>query len=239
MANVTHAQKIASLMAKATDPVATPAEAETAMLMARKLMAKFDITEEDIKKLGAAAFVEDTYMCRKTKSGAVILHPIDRYCGTLIADFCGCKVWRSMSDDGVPRVKYMGVDADAEFARYLRAAWIKHFDFNWEMFVQGHRRLADMAAARVAFSQSFASAMRDRLDGWQQKAPVGQTALVVKRADLVTAEMAKRGLHLSKSTVKGKSANHGAGAGAGYQAGRSASVGAGVAAGAGNVRLLT
>jgi len=187
-------QKIRDLMAKATDPAASEAEAETAMAMARKLMDKFDVTEEDIKRMGEAAFTTVYQEGRTTKFGTAF-HPVDKYLGVYIGLFCGCKTWINRQAEGPDRVVYFGVDSDVEFAMHLRGAWMKHFDVQWEIFSSDVRRVKDRAAARQSFSRGFAMEMRNRLDNWQAvKGKKSETdtsnALVAKRLDLVEAEMA-------------------------------------------------
>jgi hypothetical protein len=230
--------KIRSLMAKATDPAASEAEAETAMAMAKKLLAKFDLTEEDVKARGEDAFVFSRHSGRRTKYGTAF-HPVDKYLGGYIALFCGCRSWISRKGDGddvADDVVYFGVDSDVEFAMYLRGAWMRHFDIQWEIFSQDARRLKDRAAARQSFSIGFAREMRDRLDRWDMRKDVttsGDTsrALVAKRMDIVQAEMERRGIKLGHGKRIKSYGDHMTAAGAGVNAARSASVGRGVGGG--------
>jgi hypothetical protein len=231
-------EKIRDLMRKATDPASSEAEAETAMKMAKKLMDKFDVTEEDIERAGEAAFTEERFAGRKTKYGTAF-HPVDKYLGGYIALFCGCRSWvhrwSRINDEAVDETVYFGVDSDVEFAMYLRAAWIKHFDAQWEIFAQDARRLKDRAAARQSFSMGFAREMRDRLDRWNSVKNDTVTtggdssqALVAKRLDIVGAEMERRGIKLGHGQPIRSYGDHMTAAGAGINAARSASVGRGV-----------
>lgn len=227
-------QKIRNLLAKATDPAASEAEAQSAMEMARKLMDKFDITEADIKARGEDAFVEAEQMGRQSKFG-LVLHPVDKYLGRVIAEFCGCKSWINR---GVGKFVYFGVDSDVEFAMHLRNAWVRHFDMQWEIFVADHRRVKDWAAARQSFSIGFADGMARRLEKWkrgQDKSASDSNALVVKRQALVEAEMARRGIKLGRGKGIKQFGGHDAAAGAGVNAANSASVGRGVG---GGVRMI-
>lgn len=224
-------EKIRNLMAKATDPASSEAEAQTAMTMARKLMDKYDITEDDIKARGEDAFVYAFGAGKTTKFG-LVLHPVDKYLGRFIAEFCGCKCWINRKEE---RMVYFGVDSDVEFAMHLRAAWIKHFDFNWAIYSEDHRRIRDRATVRQSYSVGFAEEMEKRLKKWQGANEGGaatSNALVVKRLDIVTAEMARRGIHLGKGKASKSYGFDHAAAGAGVNAARSASVGKGVGGGA-------
>jgi len=229
-------EKIRNLMAKATDPAASEAEAETAMQMARKLMEKHNLSEADIADRGADAFVMMDNVGRATKFGTAF-HPVDKYLGKAIAEYCACRCWVSRMTDPAKFV-YFGVESDIEFASHLRAAWIKHFDLHWETYAQDVKRIKDRAAARQSFSVGFADEMRSRLERWKtnnQKADETSTALVLKRQDLVTAEMARRGIHLGRGRGMKSFGVNSQAAGAGVNAARSASVGRGVG---GGVRMI-
>jgi hypothetical protein len=230
-------QKIRDLMAKATDPASSEAEAETAMKMAKKLMDKFDLTEADVAERGEDAFTMSYHEGRKTKYGTAF-HPVDKYLGGYIALFCGCRSWISRKGGGPDCTVYFGVDSDVEFALYLRGAWMRHFDIQWEIFSQDARRIKDRAAARQSFSIGFAKEMRDRLDRWNTRQNDHVTtsgdsshALVAKRLDLVQAEMERRGIKLGWGAGVKSFGDHMTAAGAGANAARSASVGRGVGGG--------
>lgn len=235
-------EKVQSLLAKATDPAATESEAETAMYMAQKLMEKHGLSEDDIK--AAKARGEDVYMDwqqpgKATRSGKTAIHPVDKYLGASIAKFVGCICYTDNRQMPAATV-YFGFEADVEFALYLRSAWIKHFDFHWELYKSDNPRRRDLMVARQSFSVGFAQGMIERLEAWNQKRNVptdGETGTEVslRKQDLVRSELANRGIHLSRGGGGTRLGMNAGAAGAGSQAAASASVGRGVG---GGVRMI-
>jgi hypothetical protein len=169
----------------------------------------------------------------------VAFHPIDKYLGSAIAAFCGCKKWRHNKIDDSADAVYFGEESDVEFALHLRGAWMTHFDRNWMIYKSDNPRLRDLPSARQSFSVAFATEMKARLDAWMAmradpEAPTdGDThgALVVKRTDLVEAEMARRGITLGMGRASRNLGDNAAAAGAGLMAARTASVGRGLGGG--------
>jgi len=228
--------KVLALLAKASDQAASESEAAACMAMARKLMEQYSISENDLKNVTSDSFREASWKVKQTRHGNAP-HPVDLKLGGIIAKFCGCRAWLHNNSDGSQEVKFFGLEADVALAEWLRLTLVTTFDENWETYKKVQRdtrRLKTLPQARQSFTIGFADAIAGRLEKWMlPEKPDSveakeKNALVVKKYDLVTEELAKRGIKLKVR----RSANVGAfdsGAfGAGGVAGNSATVGRGV-----------
>lgn len=220
--------KVRALLAKAMDPAASEHEASGAMAAARKLMAKFDLSEEELMKAKGEDFKEFSWEVRKTSKGDVALHPVDRRCSVLLCKFCGVVPYVY---DG--KVHLFGLENDVELAKWMLHSLRGQFDKDWEIYKRfelGSRRLVNVKEARISFSAGFAKAINERMKNWiyrETQSPETGTSLVVKKNELVAEEMRKRGLRLG---AKGKApvGINAAAAGAGYNSGKAAETGRGV-----------
>lgn len=237
--------KVRSLLMKAADAVATPAEAEGAMRAAQKLMAKYQVSEKDLGSLTQEDFKEASRTGGIYKS-KTYLHPIDRYCSVIVGKFCGVQPWIHNNDEG-ECMKMLGLEADVELATWMLSAFREQFEADWlkyKRFDMASKRFKDLTAARVSFVHGFARAINDRLQDWlyrdspkEGSAESDGRALVIKKHDLVQAEMERRGLHLGRGTRRGAVNADTTAAGAGYNSGKAADVGRATAGGAGPIMI--
>lgn len=227
-------ERIRSLLAKATDAGATAEEAHTAMQFARKLMAKYQLDEAAVTAARDGDFRTDTWHYTKDSKGAVIVHPIDRYCSVRVGRFCGVKPYISQSGD----MAVFGFDSDVELFRWMMAAFKKHAEEDWQrfkVFQLGTKRLLDIKDARKSFMHGFAKAVNARLDDWLyraeytgDKAEETANALVIRKLSIVEQKMADMGINLGPTSRKGSMGGNTSAAGAGFNSGNSANVGRGM-----------
>lgn len=234
-------ERIKSLLAKASDTGASEEEAASAMAMARKLMEKFSLSEEDLKTVTADAFKRYTINGKKVvkpKQGPLWgFHIVDKYTAKALSEFCGIKAYYEDLPEGRV-IHYFGLESDVEFALWLRQALIQQFESDWETFKRfklGSRRLLDIKDARKSFGHGFARAVNDRVSKWlseenkdRAKNATQGTALVVSKKKAVESELASQGIHLSPVRRAGDAGSNRDASGAGYNSGSAASMGRGV-----------
>ena len=237
-------EQIAAMIAKATDPASSPSESRSAMMMADKLMGRYGITQKDLDSAKQDAFKFEDVAMRKSKKGKPLIHPVDRYLGAVIGNYCGCKVYMAL---GLTKgsVKYFGFIEDVDFAKQIIDRLKEHFDASWELYRQDGILARDMRSARMTFSLAFAASFSERLEGWetnnqakkheqptkeQAKEDRERYALVAKRSDRVIGELADRGIkfttHADSGSLRYKIDPKAAGAGT--MAGKSMTMGTGV-----------
>lgn len=227
-------QKIKALMAKAVDPASTAAEAETAMMMARKLMDKHGVNEDDLKKADASGWRDATINGRATKYGA-IFHPVDVRLGGLIGRFCGCYCYFEGRQTSNPKVVYFGQPSDVEYALFLRAAFQAAYDDGWYVVADKYGVRA-IKGARQEYTKVFCDTMIERLDGWlyrtMQDVEPGGTALVVQKQDLAKSELSNRGMNFGAFGLASSGNSHrGEAAGAARNAANNMTMGRGMQGG--------
>lgn len=226
-------ERVMALLAKAADPACSEDEAEAAMSMARKIMDKHGLSEAECEKATGDDFVMRSWDGRETKKGWVF-HPVDRLLGGLIARFAGVRMFYStepMSDRKT--AKFFGLESDVALAEWMRAAMITQFDRDWSNYLHIDRKnkaLSRVKDARISFSMGYRDAIYERFNNWFYRAEAkgGAGALVFKKQDLITDELARRGIHLRNSNYAGPTVRDGLAAGAGYNAGKAAQLAQGV-----------
>ena len=233
--------QIQSMMLKARDVAATEAEAASAMAMAQKLMEKFGVTEQDIVERPDEIGFEE----RHARHDYVALHEVDSLLANRIAEYCGCQVWASNTNergapDKVRHVVFFGIDSDVELAMYLRHALHEAMNYSWKTYKQAYyvRGEDDLRTMRREHMAGFAVALRKRLEAYSAEAKTG-TDLIVLKDQLVTQEMAKRGISLGRARSSRRRYS-GSDVGAfesGFQSGNNADIGR--ATGGGSAGLLT
>lgn len=232
-------EKVKALLRKASDAAASPSEAEGAMRLAQKLMAKYSLSEAELNAVKEEDFCEATWQGRYHK-GAYVIHPVDRYCSVIVGKFCG--VVPFLRNNG-STVALFGLDADVELAKWMLHAFREQFEHDWEVFKRFQmesKRLLDIKDARKSFAHGFTEAINNRLKDWMfRQSPEGgsgEGALVLRKHDIVAAELERRGIHLAPTGRRGSRGSHDQAAGAGYNAGNAANVGR-ATAGAGRVLI--
>lgn len=241
--------KIQALLMKAADSAASEAERDGAMTMAKKLMAKYDVTQADIDRATADSFVNVVRPGKKTKDNRPYIHPVERYCSVVIGKFCGVKPYLS-NGNGKMGLAFFGFESDVDLAQCMVDAFIDQFEADWTAYKRydmKSKRFKDLTEARLAFSQGFTSAVNERFTDWMYRnepnSPNRGTgdgrALVIKKMEVIEAAMKEVGLYLGKArSGGGRRSNDSEAAGAGYNAGKSADMGRGMAASAAGIKMI-
>lgn len=225
-------EKVRALLAKATDAAATPDEAASAMAMARKLMDKYQLSEDQIAKATDDDFKTDSWHYTKDRKGNVVVHPVDRYCGVMAGKFCGVKPYITAQGD----MAAFGFASDVELFKWMMAAFKTHAEADWQrykVFQMKSKRLLDIKDARKSFMHGFCKGINERLQDWlYREVPKGEVnernALVVRKLSIVEAKMAEMGMILGKAKHRGSMGGNTEAAGAGVNSARSAGVGRGM-----------
>jgi hypothetical protein len=228
--------RVSALLRKASDSAATEAEAEAAMRLAQKLMAKYQVTEADLDKGGNAFKEYDRESKWSAKKNERYLHPIERYCAVIVGRFCGVKPYTAADNDGNLVLRLFGLDSDVELANWMLTAFIQQFETDWEIyknFQLGTKRLVTIKDARKSFAHGFTQAINKRLEDWMFRKcdNVEQndgTALVVRKLDLVEQKLRESGVFLSAGRHRGDAGSNSGARSAGFMAGSRAETGRGV-----------
>lgn len=231
--------KLRALMAKTTDNGCTEAEAMAAAELAASLMAKYDLSLDDVA-LGASRCAQETM--RAERPG----HPLSR-CLKAIAELCDCKVWKNTgwrttvqhdlfggvtSSRGVEEETYIffGLPHDVEIARYLATICLGAMNRAAVEFRANRlggkpatkAEKAEFAASLDAFLCGMASSMSVSIRAlkWKQRqeaaaANPGRDLVALKQA-IVRRDFAALGIELSRGC------RGGIGGGAAFAAGAKA-----------------
>lgn len=219
-------ERVMKLLTKAGDPAASGAEAMACMTKARKLMDQHGFSEDDCKKASGDDFTEFSWKARMSPKHGAIFHPVERLCGTMVAKFCGCRMFFVRDGKAMVSAKFFGLDNDVELAKWMIALLKKQFDRDWENYVYLERKnksLKTAKSARIAFSAGFAKAINARLEDWLYRKPADldgyDNALVHQKQDIITDELARRGIVVGSRVYAGPKVTDGLAAGAGFNSG--------------------
>jgi hypothetical protein len=223
-------ERVQALLAKAADQSCTEAEAEGALMAARKLMAKFNLTEEQLHEAKAEAFKSVQLPGGKVVNGLDVASPLARYCGKIVGQFTSTKIYTMQTRTGSVVVCF-GFAQDTQLAQWIMASLQKTFDEQWlayKQFSMKSKRFADLKEARIAFTHGFTSSVVKRLQDWlyreEAEAPPASTALVVVKAKAVDDALSATGVVLGAGRG-GRASADGAAYGAGAIAGNAAHLG--------------
>lgn len=230
-------QKVVALLRKASDSAATAAEAEGAMAAARKLMAKFSLTEDEVNAATEESYVDRALAPKRTRKGEVYIDPVMRYCSRTVAEFCGVFAYTRVADQ---HMMWSGLESDVDLALCMIDAFQQQMEHDWEIFKRhelGTNRLVVITDARRSFVHGFTRGVVMRLQDWMYRTPpegelVDTTnALVIKKSELARSRLEKQGMAFGSSGHRGNSGNHNGAAGAGLNAAKAAAMGRGVGGG--------
>lgn len=225
-------QRIMSMLAKAMDPAASKAEADACFAKAQKIMDECGLTEADCQAAKGDDFRFEERHAKVSQKHGVVYHPVDKWCGKIIASFCGCRRF-FMEGKSV----FFGLDNDVLLAGWMRDLLVEQYDAAWEHYKlvdRSNRSLAKLKDARISFTSGYCAAITERLEDWlyrtlpqsgtkeDRDAADSRNALTFVKQDLIVAELKRRGIVLVSATVHGKRALDGMAAGAGLMAGKAA-----------------
>lgn len=189
--------RIQALRAKTVDNGCTEGEALAAAAKVAELLDRYELslTDVEIRETRCEERLYETHLKKRI--------PIDECIGA-VASFCDCRVWREKNAAGEARYVFFGLPADVEVAHYLTelidgAVRVElgryKISADYKRFRHQERHLANASFA-LGMCASIADrllAMKAERDGVIRS---GGRGLVVLKAAVVDAELAKRGLIL-------------------------------------------
>jgi hypothetical protein len=194
--------RIQALRAKTVANGCTEDEALAAAAKVAELLDRHDLLLSDVE-LRAAPCEELAYETPRKKR-----IPLDECIGA-VADFCDCRVWREKTPHGQARYVFFGLPADVAVAHYLtelidtavRSELGRYKTTrDYALFRHQERHLAN-----ASFALGMVASIADKLAAMKaERDKVNQGSgrdLVVLKAGIVEAELAKLGLDLR--TVEG------------------------------------
>ena len=214
-------QRIRALRAKTVDRGCTEAEAMAAAAKVSELLARHDLTLDEISVRKSDCEGVSVATGRRRRA------PVDG-CVPAIATFCDCRVWSEESDEGALRYVYFGLKADVEAARFLHDLIEATFDHESAAFRRGQIYLAlrggDRRMALNSFQTGLASGIAARLSSLKadrQDAGARRTGfdLVAVKHSVLDEEIARLGLNFATRRVASRRYVHGEAYAAGKAAG--------------------
>jgi hypothetical protein len=189
--------RIQGLRAKTTDNGCTEGEALSAAAKVAELLDRYDLSLTDVEIHDAPCERREYETHRKKRI------PLDDCIGA-IADFCDCRVWREKNPAGEARYVFFGLGADIEVAHYLTElidAAVRSELGRYKTSAAYRRiRHQDRYMANASFTLGMIASVADKLTAMkavrdQANQGAGRDLVVVK-ASVVDAELAKLGLQL-------------------------------------------
>lgn len=198
------AEKIRALRAKASNVASTEAEAAQAAAMIAKLLAKHDMTEDDIREYQEPG----TVAVQGSTEGR--LHPTLRYCWQGITELTETEAYLDRNDV----LQYIGMEHDVEMALYLSEIIVSA---SIRALKAGFPKASTVQ--RNSFFAGFGNALKDKLielaKGRRAAKTSTGTAIVVVKNALVDQFKKEAGLSLAKTRSRGSRVD-----GAYYEAGK-------------------
>jgi Protein of unknown function (DUF2786) len=203
------------------------AEAVTARAKAAELIARYDITADNIKDL-------EEFRCEtEFRTGGVPSHEFSLL-GAL-GKFCGVLVMSTPRQHGGRNYEFFGKPHDLEALRYLRDVVFAQRDRAWMEYLAANPH---QARKSVNWKNSFADGVTAKIDELMQAAGLQQKAL---RQDLVLIPRAEQAAKEWECLFGKLGRSHGYGGddnAHGFEAGRNVSLSKGVKSG-GPIRLIS
>lgn len=196
--DVSMLDKVAKLMALASDPGATEAEAATALASARRLMLKHNISEASLaskKSQDGKAGQKDSVR----PEGSPRFQPWEINLAVLVAEYFSSRVTFRVNQT---RITFYGFDSDGEIAEYafgqmLRKIWdlaLRNLRVHQEkMRAKGYsdmRKLPPgqtLKEVRQSYITGVILGLARKLEDEKKKDTVEETAIVLSRVDRVSA----------------------------------------------------
>lgn len=174
---------IKALRRKAEDQASTEAEVMEAIAQAEKLMAKHQITEEQLEKITATEGMRQGSHDNRLKTR----HPINKYCITVISAFCEVKGWWDPND---MKAKFYGFEADVEMAEYLISMIRGCMERTWKQYLKDNpiptrSRHTEFWSFHLGFSNRVRLRMTDIIEARIPVIMSSGTDLVVKKLEIV------------------------------------------------------
>lgn len=196
-------QRIQALRARTADRGCTEAEAMTAAAKVSELLARHDLTLDEVSVRRSDCEGVSVATGRKRRA------PVDS-CTTSLAAFCDCRVWGEQRADGSLGFVFFGLKTDVEAARFLHDLIEVTFDTESESFRHGaiyqSLRGGDRRTALNSFQVGLASGICGKLADLKaaRQSGGGQSTgfdLVAVKHSVLDDEISRLGLNFSTRTA--------------------------------------
>src|SRR4051794_5512866 len=196
--------RIQALCAKTMDNGCTEAEALSAAAKVAELLDRYDLSLTDVD-IRHAQCEQRHYQTRRKKR-----IPLDD-CIEAIANFCDCRVWRETSQSRNARYVFFGLPSDVEVAHYLTELIDNAVRSELGCYKNsaGYLRFRhqDRYVANSSFMLGMVASVLNKLSAMKRERDAvkdgGGRDLVVLKASVVDAELAKLDLNLRTVSVPG------------------------------------
>jgi hypothetical protein len=175
-------EKILALRNIVPERGATEAEAMNAINLAANLMAKYGVTEEDLRKV---EFNRDMKRSKKG-NGTKHLDPAAELCGVTIARFCEVKVWSSFKESEAT-LNFYGLNQDVEMAEFLYGVISEAMKRGWTAYLKAGNYPSDINRHKLYWSYRYG--FRDRVNAKMNEIIASRTAKTSSGTDLVVLKM--------------------------------------------------
>lgn len=204
-------EKIIQLRKIVPENGAMEAEAIAALEMAAKLMAKYGVTEEELRGVEFKRDMKSgTY-----RDGIKNQDAASKLCGMTISAFCEVKCWW---DIGTSSLKFFGLNADVEMAEFLIALVSGSMKRSWKDYlaagdynrsVSHHKRYWSF---HYGFAERINSKLRELIDARSPRDKSTGTDLIIMKNDLVERAMSEMlpDLNLKRTKRRGTKINENA-----------------------------
>lgn len=209
--------RIRAMQAKAENEAATENEAMQAAAMAAKLMAKHEVTEEELALIAGGA---EGIVMQRLNHGTKQMHHALKYAAHGIETLTETRGYVGTSFFGDQRLVFTGLDSDVEMALYLSMLIKGAADRAWRSHAKG-RYFSNRNRSRKSFLIGFGWRVKERLIELAEERKAarssGSTALVVRKDALIDDYLAAQDVDIepqrTRKTVIDDNYNQGAAAG--------------------------
>lgn len=233
--------RLSSLLSRAQDAGSSESEVAACMARAQKLMEEFGITEADLDSADGVTFRDYEI---NVPDGRTKHDPVVRYCAAAVGRLTSVTFYinnkYSPHKGDACGIVAIGIDADVEYAVWILKSLRAFMDDQWRDYRDWQLEACtrnELKAERIGFIRGYTDRVVERINSMVRnyKANVSGgvgtgTDLIVRKNDLVAAELDRRGINLGRAgkSMAGRGYGSGHGAMAGAQAGNSAALGRGV-----------
>ena len=173
-------KKIIALREKIPEKGASENEAMVALEMADKMMAKHQISEEELNKIKISEDMRNGSFTRRQKA----IHPSLKYCGVAIGKFCGVRVWSDLNNDA----QFFGLNQDVEMAEFLMKLIHDSMERAWKEFLRdnpkqpGVSRHTQYWSFMYGFGERVREKMQQIIESRQMQSKTGTDLIACKEA---------------------------------------------------------
>lgn len=209
-------ERIRAMQAKAENEASTEAEAIQAAAMAARLMAKHEVTDEELSLIEGGG---DGIQMQRVNHGTKKMHFALKYAAHGIEALTETRGYVGTNWIDEQRLVWTGLDSDVEMAVYLSLLIKGASDRAWRDHAKG-RFFRNRTLSRKSFLVGFGSRITERLIDLSQERKAARlstgTALVLRKDALIDNYLADQGIDISETrprkTMIDENYNHGSNA---------------------------